>query len=816
MVILGRRELSMKTRWPVFPRPFHRDPDQRPPRSGIPYEANNRLVRTNASARVENIHSRPGCTPVLSGGEMESGRRYTCETGSVEVSRRAGHLPGRSPFGRMLRFYKNCTVFAVVTVTAFGAKPLAGIQALQGVSGVVLAHASLASSTHNTAMRCSEQSLPKGGDAEPRGFGAFLCIMPAEPPAWGPRSGRPSLAASCFAFGAVSAHKELAMTYTHKLARRLARLRSGAFTLGTALSLACSTGEGDVLSPSTSSGREYSVLDALRGRDRSHNKRIVSFRVVPDTANLEPLDTTTFSVLAKLGDGTSTSVKVNWKASGGSIDSTGKFTADSRPGTYHVVATTRTGTLGDTAVVIEPTSVDSAPGNPTAILTAITLTPGTISLTPGARQQFRASGRWSDGSATTMSATYSATGGTITSTGLYSAGSTAGSYRVIATDQARSLADTALLTIEPPAAPEPAPPTATLVDITLTPASVSLTSGDTQRFTVSGSWSDGSASPLSATFSATGGAISSTGLYSAGSAAGGYRVIATDETGSLADTALVTIESPPAPPASGGCDIDKSQLTFYGNFEEPSPWSIWRLDEARSTDGSTPWALDLRTTPVRECDQAARIELRKNDGLIADNHRHEIKLQSTGAGGGNGGVPVPAGVTPIGRLGSEVWWGWSVYIPSNWVFESGWAPETIMQVVQAGRSPAFSLGIDGANFYTETRYGHGSQGSSTITVVRTSTSSITRGAWADFVVHAKWSSGGDGILEIWKDGRQIVNRQGPTAYSDWSSAPYPKWGIYKWSWANTNNSIVTERDLLIDAVRVTDAAHGSYDVVAPR
>ena len=92
--------------------------------------------------------------------------------------------------------YKNCTAVAAVLVTVFAAKPLAGTQLLYGVSGVVFAHVSRASSTKNLAKRCSEQSLPKGGDAEPRGFGAFLCIMPAEPPAWGPFEGPSSLTAS--------------------------------------------------------------------------------------------------------------------------------------------------------------------------------------------------------------------------------------------------------------------------------------------------------------------------------------------------------------------------------------------------------------------------------------------------------------------------------------------------------------------------------------------------------------------------------------------------------------------------------------------
>lgn len=501
------------------------------------------------------------------------------------------------------------------------------------------------------------------------------------------------------------------MNYTHKLSSRLARLRRAALLVTLALGSACSSDGGDLMSP------DDNALSELAAKRR----HVVSFAVIPDTAYLHPLESTRFIAEAKFIDGTRRRIRARWLAERGTIDSTGRFTADSTQGTYRVIASTSTG-LADTAIVVQ-------------------------------------------------------------------------------TSQAR-----------------------TLLNLVLTPAAVSLGAGATQQFTATGLYDDNTSGPLAVTYAATGGAMSAEGLYTAGATAGGYKVIATNEASGKADTSVVTVTAsePPAPapelppaPEPGGCDTDKSKLTFYGSFEAPSPWDTWRLDEA-TPDPSETWGLNALASPTRECGQAARIELRESDGIIAGNHRREIKLQNTGASGGNGGVPVPSGVTPIGGLGSEVWWGWSVYIPSDWVFETRWAPETIMQVVQAGRSPAFSVGIDGANFYTETRYGYGSQGSSTISVVQTSTTPVTRGAWTDFVVHAKWSAGDDGLLEIWKDGRQIVSRHGPTAYRDWSSAPYPKWGIYKWSWTTTSNSIVSERALLIDAVRITDGAHGSYDVVAPR
>lgn len=274
------------------------------------------------------------------------------------------------------------------------------------------------------------------------------------------------------------------------------------------------------------------------------------------------------------------------------------------------------------------------------------------------------------------------------------------------------------------------------------------------------------------------------------------------------DSMKFVVRDSSSAPSPMVCDTLRSALLFYGNFEQPSAFAGWRLDEASGRSWS-----HTADTLHRECLGSARIELRKSDPLVAGNHRSEIKR---GTGVANGSVPLPQGYSlPIGHLGSEVWWGWSVYIPPDWEFEPEYAPETIMQVAQGGRSPVFSLGIDGGNFYTETRFGYGAQGAASITTLVTSSTPITRGVWTDWVVHAKWSGGSDGVLQIWKNGIQIVNRTGPTAYSDWPPNPYPKWGIYKWSWSGTR-SIVSTRSLNIDAVRVADGAQGSYAVVAPR
>ena len=118
----------------------------------------------------------------------------------------------------------------------------------------------------------------------------------------------------------------------------------------------------------------------------------------------------------------------------------------------------------------------------------------------------------SDNSTSNITVTWAATGGSVTSAGRYSAGTTAGTFRVIATQQGGTKADTATVTITP-AAP-------TLVKVEVTPASVSLAPGAVQQFSAIGRMSDNSTSGISVTWSETGGTVTSSGAYTAGATAG--------------------------------------------------------------------------------------------------------------------------------------------------------------------------------------------------------------------------------------------------------------------------------------------------------
>ncbi|MFZ5623670.1 MAG: hypothetical protein ACOY71_04460 [Gemmatimonadota bacterium] len=268
-----------------------------------------------------------------------------------------------------------------------------------------------------------------------------------------------------------------------------------------------------------------------------------SLSITPQAVSISPAAKQQFSVQGKMSDGSTVVVPVTWTATGGAITSAGLYTAGPTAGTYKVIARSQTANLADTATV---TIGASAP-----TLLSLQLTPASASVQPGKTLQFAVSGTWSDGSTKAPAVTYAATGGTISTAGLYTAGSTPGTFRVIAVAQGGTKADTSVVTVTA------SPPASSLQAVQLSPNPVTLAAGQTQQFTARGRMSDGSLGSVNVTFSATGGTITSSGLYTAGSTPGTYRVVAVQLGGTLADTAVVTITAapppppPPPPPASG-------------------------------------------------------------------------------------------------------------------------------------------------------------------------------------------------------------------------------------------------------------------------
>ncbi len=231
----------------------------------------------------------------------------------------------------------------------------------------------------------------------------------------------------------------------------------------------------------------------------------------------------------KMSDGSTAAVAVTWSATGGTVSTSGLYKAGTTAGSYRVIAVQQGGTKADTsAITVTKTALSS-----------VVLTPATATVAAGATQQLTAQGKMSDGSTGAVAVTWSATGGTVSTSGLYKAGTTAGSYRVIAVQQGGTKADTSAITVTKTA----------LSSVVLTPATATVAAGATQQFTAQGKLSDGSTGAVTVTYAATGGTVSTSGLYKAGTTAGTYRVIAVQQGGTKADTSAITVTATASAPA---------------------------------------------------------------------------------------------------------------------------------------------------------------------------------------------------------------------------------------------------------------------------
>ena len=127
-------------------------------------------------------------------------------------------------------------------------------------------------------------------------------------------------------------------------------------------------------------------------------------------------------------------------------------------------------------------------------------------------------------------------------------------------------------TIVPPLPPIDTVSPPTVIALTVTPPSAAVITGDTQQFTATPTWSDGGSHAVTRTWSATGGTVSTGGLYTAGSLPGDYRVIAS--AGGKADTAEVSVGTSVAGcPSSGYLRLvnvsNKAQLDAAKNAALP-------------------------------------------------------------------------------------------------------------------------------------------------------------------------------------------------------------------------------------------------------
>jgi len=249
--------------------------------------------------------------------------------------------------------------------------------------------------------------------------------------------------------------------------------------------------------------------------------------------------TVQFTAEAKNADGDVLAVTPTWSivSGGGTISSTGLFTAGTTAGTT-IIAVTCSGITVNATI-----TVTAGP------LATITVTPNPATLAIGAVQQFTAVGKDASGNVVAITPVWSvaAGGGTIVAgTGVFTAGTVTGTFTntVVATSGAISGNATVIVTAGP------------LLTITVTPNPATMATGATQQFTAVGRDASNNVVAITPVWSVTngGGTIDAgSGLFTAGALPGTFTNTVRATQGTIFGTATVNVtsSSPPALPILG-------------------------------------------------------------------------------------------------------------------------------------------------------------------------------------------------------------------------------------------------------------------------
>jgi len=263
---------------------------------------------------------------------------------------------------------------------------------------------------------------------------------------------------------------------------------------------------------------------------------IASIAVSPNPGSVQVGGTLQFGALATLTDGSTQDISATatWNSSNtvvATIDSSGLADGLAQ-GTSNITAAA----AGLNGTVTSPASVLTV----TAVLVSIDVEPTSPSVPLGETQQFTATGNYNDGSSAdlTTAATWASSKtnvATIDAAGLATTHAK-GNTNITATLGA-VVSNTAVLTVTNPV----------LQSIAVTPPNPSISVGDTEQFTATGTYSDGSTKDLtgSASWSSSNTAVATiaAGGLATGVGAGSTTITATDVPSSISGHTTLTVGS---------------------------------------------------------------------------------------------------------------------------------------------------------------------------------------------------------------------------------------------------------------------------------
>ena len=241
-----------------------------------------------------------------------------------------------------------------------------------------------------------------------------------------------------------------------------------------------------------------------------------------------------------------------------------------------------------------------------------------------------------------------------------------------------------------------------------------------------------------------------------------------------------------------------AQVPFADNFDAGHLNAGWITNEIAPSTGL---GRQVTTEAISRLGTGAlRTSLHRNDPEVSTSRRTELVRDG------------------IGGVGTERWYGWSVFLPNDYQVDPNsfeilgqFHSQPDFHLGEQWRSPPGSFDISGSNHWEYqlnwdpkplTIGNDPTAGDPPGGKQKFDMGEISPGVWTDFIVQAKWSYENDGILNIWRDGVQVVSHLGPNTYND-QAAHFFKLGIYKpdWHWA-PHKSVVDHRVVYFDELNL--------------
>lgn len=235
---------------------------------------------------------------------------------------------------------------------------------------------------------------------------------------------------------------------------------------------------------------------------------------------------------------------------------------------------------------------------------------------------------------------------------------------------------------------------------------------------------------------------------------------------------------------------------FFEGFESGSKTNFWDSELPFASSGKVVKA------PVYSGSYSFRVELARTDPEVAGNKRAEIALDTE---------------KPL----EEHWYGVSIYLPSDkneYYSDDETSPESLIQwhnFPDSGEdwtSPPLSLITQNGSYYVSrcwdnapvtSDYQMYKKGNYSLHFLGSYKNDI--GKWVRWVFHIKWgwSESQNPVLEVYKDGKKVLEQNGfPNTTND-KKGVYLKVGIYKWDWKlKSSLSNLTKRVVYYDSISI--------------